>query len=171
MSSTTYQVQARKPAAIVTKQPSEDDEISKIKKQNKSGTHTETDERPVPTGLIHSTTQEAEHEVEEPPRRTSVTRRTSTEAHTQSTRSASSESSTGSESSGSGIRNTGASFTTEEVKQKYLARAPPPVTTSPSTANTQTASRETPTTPTSSPRPFQSRFLGAGKGNQGEKHC
>ncbi|XP_015114048.1 RING finger protein nhl-1 isoform X1 [Diachasma alloeum] len=161
------QVQARKPTPIVTKQASEDDEISKIKKQNKSSglSHTESpDDRQtsVPTGIIHSSTPEVEHEVEEPPRRTSVTRRTSTEPHTQSTRSASSESSTGSESSGSGIRNTGAPFTTEEMKQKYLARTPP-VTTSPSNVNTQTAaSRETPTTPTSSPRPFQSRFLGAG---------
>ena len=97
-----------------------------------------------------------------------IFRRTSTEGHTQGGRSASSDSSTGSESSsGSGIRSTGAPFTAEEMKQKYLSKAPATNTTTSTVSSgtvglASTANRESPTTTTSSPRPFQSRFLGAG---------
>ncbi|KAI4475851.1 hypothetical protein M0802_015001, partial [Mischocyttarus mexicanus] len=87
--------------------------------------------------------------------------RTSSDTHAPATRSASSDSSTGSESStGSGIRSTGAPFTAEEMKQKYLSRAPPTNTTT----STVTASSGRDTTASSVPatRPFQSRFLGTG---------
>lgn len=95
-------------------------------------------------------------------------RRTSAETHAPpAARSASSDSSTGSESStGSGIRNTGAPFTTEEMKQKYLSRTPPTNTSTavPSVpAVTSTTTRESSNTAAPVPRtPFQSRFLGAG---------
>lgn len=91
-------------------------------------------------------------------------RRTSTDTHAPATRSASSDSSTGSESSaGSGIRSTGAPFTAEEMKQKYLSRAP-----ASSAASTVSSPHSgTPPTPkdTASPtsRSFQSRFLATGE--------
>lgn len=93
-------------------------------------------------------------------------RRTSTDTHTPATRSASSDSSTGSESSGgSGIRSTGAPFTAEEMKQKYLSRAPTSNATStissPHSGTPPTAKDTANASPTS--RSFQSRFLGAGK--------
>lgn len=55
------------------------------------------------------------------------------------------------------------------MKQKYLSRAPTSASTTPTSTPTPsvpvtTTNRDSPVTPTSSPRPpFQSRFLGAGK--------
>ncbi|XP_023290109.1 uncharacterized protein DDB_G0290685 isoform X2 [Orussus abietinus] len=164
------QVQVRKTPTAVARQVSEDDEISRIKKQNKNAPPpAETlEEHPATTPTpTHPTPRETqEREPEEPPRRTPIARRTSTEGHAPGARSASSDSSTGSESStGSGIRNTGASFTAEEMKQKYLSRAPTNVSTTTTVTSapgvTSTPSRDS-TGPATSPRPFQSRFLGAG---------
>ncbi|XP_051163660.1 RING finger protein nhl-1 isoform X3 [Leptopilina boulardi] len=164
------QVQVRKAPTSVARQVSEDDEISRIKKQNKNvPTPPETvEERQPPSVPVHQTVRETqEREPEELPRRTPISRRTSTDTHAQGTRSASSDSSTGSESSsGSGIRNTGAPFTAEEMKQKYLSRAPPTNTTTTVSSGpgslSSSSHRDPPTTTTSSTRPFQSRFLGAG---------
>ncbi|XP_057336422.1 RING finger protein nhl-1 isoform X1 [Microplitis mediator] len=171
------QVQPKKNPSVA-KQTSEDDEISRIKKQNKNNpTQTETVEErqsvpATPTSVSSPVTRESERETEEVIRRpTIVSRRTSSEAHTPGVRSASSDSSTGSESStGSGIRSTGATFTAEEMKQKYLSRAPPSSTNTTSNVNSVanpttnvTSARESAVTTTPSPRPpFQSRFLGAG---------
>ncbi|XP_043264358.1 serine-rich adhesin for platelets isoform X1 [Colletes gigas] len=158
------QVQIRKVPTAMARQTSEDDEISRIKKQNKTVATppaTETvEERPTPRETP------PEREPEEPVRRPIPTRRTSTDTHAPATRGASSDSSTGSESSGgSGIRSTGAPFTAEEMKQKYLARAP--TSNSASTVSTPTTGTTTPakdstnaTTPAT--RTFQSRFLGTG---------
>ncbi|XP_026668078.1 mucin-22 isoform X3 [Ceratina calcarata] len=164
------QVQVRKLPTAMARQTSDDDEISRIKKQNKTAVPvTETVEERQPTttpASAHPPPREPppEREPEEPARRPMPARRTSTDTHAPATRSASSDSSTGSESStGSGIRSTGAPFTTEEMKQKYLSRAPasnaasavssPPASTPPASAkdNASPASK-----------PFQSRFLGAG---------
>ncbi|XP_043270624.1 RING finger protein nhl-1 isoform X3 [Venturia canescens] len=166
------QIQVRKAPTATAKQPTEDDEISRIKKQNKSASVAQTTEtveerQPVPTTPVHTPPppREQEREIEESPRRTPIGRRTS-EVHNPAARSASSDSSTGSESStGSGIRSTGAPFTAEEMKQKYLSRAPPTTTTNTVSSGpgiTTPTSRDSVTTPTSSPRPFQSRFLGGG---------
>ncbi|EFN60779.1 RING finger protein nhl-1 [Camponotus floridanus] len=164
------QVQVRKVPTAMARQTSEDDEISRIKKQNKSAAaHAETVEERQPTSTpvpVHPPPpRELAEPEEQPVRRSAIVRRTSAETHAPpAARSASSDSSTGSESStGSGIRNTGAPFSTEEMKQKYLSRTPP--------TNTPTAVSSVPavTTPRESsniapaPRtPFQSRFLGAG---------
>ncbi|XP_033220495.1 RING finger protein nhl-1 isoform X2 [Belonocnema kinseyi] len=165
------QVQVRKAPTAMARQLSEDDEISRIKKQNKSipATPETVEERPPLSVPIHPSVRDTqEREPEDLPRRTPVSRRTSTEAHTHGARSTSSDSSTGSESSsGSGIRNTGAPFTAEEMKQKYLTRAPPTNTTTSTVSSgvgvlSSSANRDPPTTTTSSPRPFQSRFLGGG---------
>lgn len=74
-----YQVQVKKTTTPVTKQTSEDDEISRIKKQNKNTpTQAETlEERQpiVPTTPIHTTpTRETEREPDDPLRRSSVAR-------------------------------------------------------------------------------------------------
>ncbi|XP_076660153.1 tripartite motif containing protein thin isoform X2 [Halictus rubicundus] len=163
------QVQVRKVPTAMARQTSEDDEISRIKKQNKTAAApaTETvEERQPATTPAHPLPRDAppEREPDEPARRPMTARRTSTDTHTPATRSASSDSSTGSESSGgSGIRSTGAPFTAEEMKQKYLSRAP--------TSNTTTAAQpgqvaSTPAKDSGSASPasrsFQSRFLGTG---------
>ncbi|XP_053597877.1 probable serine/threonine-protein kinase DDB_G0282963 isoform X2 [Microplitis demolitor] len=170
------QVQPKKNPSVA-KQTSEDDEISRIKKQNKNNpSQTETVEErqsvpATPTSVSSPVTRESERETEEVIRRPTIVRRTSSEAHAPGVRSASSDSSTGSESStGSGIRSTGATFTAEEMKQKYLSRAPPSSTNTTSNVNSVanpttnvTSVRENAVTTTPSPRPpFQSRFLGAG---------
>ncbi|XP_014477978.1 PREDICTED: serine-rich adhesin for platelets isoform X2 [Dinoponera quadriceps] len=167
------QVQVRKVPSAMARQTSEDDEISRIKKQNKNAaaaTHTDTVEERQPTAPappVHPPPRELpEREVEEPVRRPAIARRTSAETHAPpAARSASSDSSTGSESStGSGIRNTGAPFTAEEMKQKYLSRAPPTNTTttlSTGPSVTSTTGRES-NISAATTRPFQSRFLGAG---------
>ncbi|CAD6208110.1 GSCOCG00010373001-RA-CDS [Cotesia congregata] len=150
----TTQVQPKKSPAPA-KQSSEDDEISRIKKQNKANPQAEAvEERPPAT----PTPVAREPETED---RRPVTRRTSSEPHTPGVRSASSDSSTGSESSaGSGIRSTGATFTTEEMKQKYLSRAPPQTTNTNSVSSTNPVRESASATTAPSPRPFQSRFLG-----------
>ncbi|XP_044592310.1 RING finger protein nhl-1 isoform X2 [Cotesia glomerata] len=149
----TTQVQPKKSPAPA-KQSSEDDEISRIKKQNKANPQAEAvEERPPAT----PTPVAREPETED---RRPVTR-TSSEPHTPGVRSASSDSSTGSESSaGSGIRSTGATFTTEEMKQKYLSRAPPQTTNTNSLSSTNPIRESASATTAPSPRPFQSRFLG-----------
>lgn len=84
-----------------------------------------------------------------------TTRRPSDAGHKKTTRSASSESSTSTESSGgssSAIRSTGAAYTTEEVKQKYLARGS--IDGTPDTARSRVSS-----TGAKDTKPFQSRFL------------
>ncbi|XP_074113806.1 tripartite motif containing protein thin isoform X3 [Cotesia typhae] len=150
----TTQVQPKKSPAP-TKQSSEDDEISRIKKQNKANPQAEAvEERPAAT----PTPVAREPETED---RRPVVRRISSEPHTPGVRSASSDSSTGSESSaGSGIRSTGATFTTEEMKQKYLSRAPPQTTNTNSVSSTNPARESASATTAPSSRPFQSRFLG-----------
>ncbi|XP_043670989.1 RING finger protein nhl-1 isoform X4 [Vespula pensylvanica] len=164
------QVQVRIAPTAMARQVSEDDEISRIKKQNKNAAQptveTVEERQPQPpTAAAHPQAREppTEREAEEaavrrPP---TIARRTSSDTHAPATRSASTDSSTGSESStGSGIRSTGAPFTAEEMKQKYLSRAPPTNTTT----STVTASSGRDSTASSVPasRPFQSRFLGTG---------
>lgn len=80
--------------------------------------------------------------------------------HVKSTRSASSDSST-SESSGSSaaVRNTGATYTTQEVKQKLVQSTPVVAATPAATATSATRTRPVETTPTTEKKPFQSRFL------------
>nr|XP_033332212.1 RING finger protein nhl-1 isoform X1 [Megalopta genalis]XP_033332213.1 RING finger protein nhl-1 isoform X2 [Megalopta genalis]XP_033332214.1 RING finger protein nhl-1 isoform X2 [Megalopta genalis]XP_033332215.1 RING finger protein nhl-1 isoform X2 [Megalopta genalis]XP_033332216.1 RING finger protein nhl-1 isoform X3 [Megalopta genalis] len=165
------QVQVRKVPTAMARQTSEDDEISRIKKQNKTATAptTETVEERSPAttpALAHPPPREppTEREPEEPARRPMTARRTSTDTHTPAARSASSDSSTGSESSGgSGIRSTGAPFTAEEMKQKYLSRAPASNTTTaaPQGQVGSTPSKD-PGTASPASRSFQSRFLGTG---------
>ncbi|KAL0100870.1 hypothetical protein PUN28_019330 [Cardiocondyla obscurior] len=164
------QVQVRKVPTAVARQTSEDDEISRIKKQNKNAAattvHAETVEERQPTSTpvsVHPPpSRELPEPEEQPARRPAVARRTSAETHAPpAARSASSDSSTGSESSaGSGIRSTGAPFTAEEMKQKYLSRAPPTSTTT--TVSTATGRESSNTAPPTPRAPFQSRFLGAG---------
>ncbi|XP_043597282.1 serine-rich adhesin for platelets isoform X1 [Bombus pyrosoma] len=165
------QVQVRKVPTAMARQTSEDDEISRIKKQNKTAatptTETLEERQPVstPTPVHPPPREQSEREPEEPARRPMPARRTSTDTHTPATRSASSDSSTGSESSGgSGIRSTGAPFTAEEMKQKYLSRAPTSNATStissPHSGTPPTAKDTANASPTS--RSFQSRFLGTG---------
>ncbi|KAF7396540.1 hypothetical protein HZH66_007402 [Vespula vulgaris] len=172
------QVQVRIAPTAMARQVSEDDEISRIKKQNKNAAQptveTVEERQPQPpTAAAHPQAREppTEREAEEAAVRRPPTiarntflwndRRTSSDTHAPATRSASTDSSTGSESStGSGIRSTGAPFTAEEMKQKYLSRAPPTNTTT----STVTASSGRDSTASSVPasRPFQSRFLGTG---------
>ncbi|XP_076389245.1 tripartite motif containing protein thin isoform X5 [Megachile rotundata] len=167
------QVQVRKVPTAMARQTSEDDEISRIKKQNKStaaapATETVEERQPTqPPTPTHQTPRETptEREPEEPARRPMPARRTSTDTHAPATRSASSDSSTGSESSGgSGIRSTGAPFTAEEMKQKYLSRAPSTNATSTVSsppANAPAAAKDSGNASPAS-RAFQSRFLGTG---------
>ncbi|XP_015608965.1 RING finger protein nhl-1 isoform X5 [Cephus cinctus] len=114
------QVQVRKTPAATARQVSEDDEISRIKKQNKNApSSSETvEERPAPTPVpAHATPvrELPEREPEEPPRRTSV------------------------------------------------ARAPPTnTTTTLSSAPGVTSGARDSSSSATSPRPFQSRFLGGG---------
>ena len=91
-------------------------------------------------------------------------RRTSLEPiHKKATRSTSSDSSSSNESStasSSAVRNTGAAYTTEEVKQKYLSRgtndhsSDPPSTRSRGSSTGSIVNKEPP-----QQKPFQSRFL------------
>ncbi|XP_076223315.1 tripartite motif containing protein thin isoform X2 [Nomia melanderi] len=165
------QVQVRKVPTAMARQTSEDDEISRIKKQNKTAaapaTETVEERPPAQTPApAHPPPREPppEREPEEPARRPITSRRTSTDTHTPATRSASSDSSTGSESSGgSGIRSTGAPFTAEEMKQKYLSRAPASNTTT-SASQGQVGPMPGKDSGSALPasRSFQSRFLGTG---------
>ncbi|XP_060529556.1 RING finger protein nhl-1 isoform X2 [Cylas formicarius] len=139
-----------------TRQVSEEDEISKIKKQNKGATtSTETatetraaerteerhgTQRKTPAPEAPSSAEESEESLpalqtqrKTTPSKvtapTSVTRRLSETPHKKSARSASSDSSSSAESASSGaIRNTGAPFTTEESRflNKPATVAPPP---------------------------------------------
>ena len=87
---------------------------------------------------------------------TTTARRPSDAGHIKSTRSASSDSNTSTETStgsSNAVRSTGAPFTTEEVKQKYLSRggeAPQERTRKSSTGSTKEAQPQ---------KQFQSRFL------------
>ncbi|XP_018335904.1 RING finger protein nhl-1 [Agrilus planipennis] len=175
-----------------TRQVSEEDEISKIKKQNKGATTsaTETTETrpPAPervaalkreetedrhgnrkTPASEAVTSEEESDVSvstlqarkqaqqqtktatPPARRPSV--ETPPVVH-KKTRSTSSDSSASTESSGSSsaVRNTGAAYTTEEVKQKILSKG-----TAENVADSQKTKSVAPTATTQ--KPFQSRFL------------
>lgn len=88
-------------------------------------------------------------------------------AHVKSTRSASSDSSTSesSASSSSAVRNTGATYTTQEVKQKLVHNTPTTTTATSAAATTTTPTSirsrtvETPVVATPEKKPFQSRFL------------
>ncbi|XP_066146292.1 RING finger protein nhl-1 isoform X1 [Euwallacea fornicatus] len=150
------QVVPKRAAPPTTRQTSEDDEISRIKKQNKgattsteSPTETRPAERPTveerhPAVQRKTTAAEAPSSAEDseesisalqPQRKAAAqskasqpqgTRRPSDAGHKKTVRSASSDSSSSAESSSSAVRNTGAPFTTEEVKQKYLARSEVP---------------------------------------------
>lgn len=87
-----------------------------------------------------------------------TTRRPSDASHKKTTRSASSESSTSTESSAgssSAVRSTGAAYTTEEVKQKYLSRGS--IDGTPDTGRSRIPSIGAKDTPAQ--KPFQSRFL------------
>lgn len=82
-----------------------------------------------------------------------ATPRRPSDGHKKSARSASSDSSASTESTGSSsaIRSTGAPFTTEEVKQKILAKSD---TATRSRASSASSAKDTPAA-----KPFQSRFL------------
>ncbi|GAB0088489.1 hypothetical protein DMENIID0001_029270 [Sergentomyia squamirostris] len=179
-------------AAVAKKTPagrqvSEDDEISRIKRQNKgapSGTTTPAPEPERPAServsALKRTTAAAQASDDSDSSRTSSVRKTppqveSTNSATpkaatpkKTTRSASSDSSTSTDSSSSAApRNTGAAFTTEEVKQKYLQRssidATADATPTRTRGNEAASSPATPATSTttnaSEKKPFQSRFL------------
>ncbi|XP_074026267.1 tripartite motif containing protein thin [Leptinotarsa decemlineata] len=171
----------KRPPPPTTRQVSEEDEISRIKKQNKGATtstetttETRSVERPVtderqrkpPAPEAVSSTEETDESVtslQQSQRRStsktnpSTNRRASDASHKKSTRSPSSDSTTSTESSTASaraVRNTGAPFTTEEVKQKILSKTD----TSPSPARGKISSTGS-TKETPSPKPFQSRFL------------
>ncbi|KAJ8913837.1 hypothetical protein NQ315_003746 [Exocentrus adspersus] len=173
----------KRPPPPATRQVSEEDEISKIKKQNKGATTstetvttetrpteraaTEERQRKTPAPEAVSSTEETDESVgslQQTQRKTAAsktatatTRRPSDATYKKSARSASSDSSSSSESStasSSAIRTTGAPFTTEEVKQKILSRTD----TTPTTRSR--AGSATATSPTAViQKPFQSRFL------------
>ncbi|XP_050310142.1 RING finger protein nhl-1 [Anthonomus grandis grandis] len=134
--------------APATRQVSEEDEISRIKKQNKGATTSAeqvTESRPssdratveerhpparkTPSAAPEAPPSSAEDSEETPNQKKTLTaaatRRPSSEAaHKKTARSPSSDSSSSAESSSSSaVRSTGAPFTTEEVKQKYLAKS------------------------------------------------
>ncbi|CAG9860821.1 unnamed protein product [Phyllotreta striolata] len=154
----------KRPPPPAVRQVSEEDEISRIKKQNKgasTSTETVTETRPVieerqrktPAPEAASSTEESEESVSVQQRKTPTktpaptTRRPSDASHKKTTRSASSDSSsTESSTSSSAIRTTGAPFTTEEVKKKILSR----VETTPPSRNASSSPQA---------KPFQSRFL------------
>ncbi|KAJ8971386.1 hypothetical protein NQ317_006954 [Molorchus minor] len=172
----------KRPPPPATRQVSEEDEISRIKKLNKGATTStetattetrpvereSTEERqrktPAPEAAISSNeeTDESVTPLQQTQRKTAAsktataaTRRASDAGHKKSTRSASSDSTTSTESStasSNAIRTTGAPFTTEEVKQKILSR-----TDNTSGVRTRSGSGS----PKESPiqKPFQSRFL------------
>ncbi|KAF7273917.1 hypothetical protein GWI33_013397 [Rhynchophorus ferrugineus] len=170
------QVVPKRPPPPATRQVSEDDEIARIKKQNKgatTSTETATETRPAertatteerhppqrktPAPEAPSSTEESEGTVAALHQRKPAppaTRRPSSDAgHKKSTRSASSDSSSSAESTSSGaVRTTGAPFTTEEVKQKYLSRSEAPTETRGRTASTGAKDQQPKST-------FQSRFL------------
>ncbi|XP_059613712.1 RING finger protein nhl-1 isoform X2 [Phlebotomus argentipes] len=174
---------AKKTPAPAGRQVSEDDDISRIKRQNKgapSGAAAAEPERPAAervTALKRTTAGTASDDSDSS--RNSTARKTPpqvestnsgapkapTPAPKKTTRSASSDSSTSTDSSSSatGPRNTGAAFTTEEVKQKYLQRSSIDATadaTPPRTRPSETTSSPaTTTTATGEKKPFQSRFL------------
>ncbi|KAL1491911.1 hypothetical protein ABEB36_012432 [Hypothenemus hampei] len=152
------QVVPKRPPPPTTRQVSEEDEISRIKKQNKGATtSTETattetrpateratvEERhpvqrktPAPEAQSSAEDSEESSNQQQQQRKSTVTpaktpptatRRPSDGAHKKAARSASSDSSSSAESSSSSaVRSTGAPFTTEEVKQKYLSRSEAP---------------------------------------------
>ncbi|XP_022918024.2 RING finger protein nhl-1 [Onthophagus taurus] len=161
----------QQPKVVPKKQPpptarqvSEEDEIAKIKKQNKGATTSTAEETRTPPVVVDersrksvqppeatvSSAEDTDEESSSRQRKTSSSkstpsqgRRPSEVQHKKASRSTSSESSsTESSTSSSAIRTTGAPFTTEEVKQKYLSKAP---TTPPSNTPTK--------------QPFTSRFL------------
>ncbi|KAK9890792.1 hypothetical protein WA026_012135 [Henosepilachna vigintioctopunctata] len=173
----------KRPPPPATRQVSEEDEISRIKKQNKGATtsNTETErvtERPAPEDR-HTTPRrtpapEAASEGEESEesisslqqtqkktassKTTPTGRRSSDVGHKKAGRSPSSESTASSESStaSSTIRNTGAPFTTEEVKQKYLSRGGSASNDSETRSRLSSVGSNKETTPH---KPFQSRFM------------
>ncbi|KAL3269090.1 hypothetical protein HHI36_008173 [Cryptolaemus montrouzieri] len=173
----------KRPPPPATRQVSEEDEISKIKKQNKGATtsNSETDrvtERPTPDDRHNTqrktTTPEAASDGEESEesvsslqqtqRKTassktaSTGRRPSDLGHKKAGRSPSTESTASSESStaSSTIRSTGAPFTTEEVKQKFLSRGGSASNESDTRSRLSSVSSNKESTPH---KPFQSRFL------------
>ncbi|XP_034950960.1 RING finger protein nhl-1 isoform X2 [Chelonus insularis] len=163
------QIQAKKTTSLL-KQTSEDDEIMKIKKQNRSipaTTEAVEEEQPVTSVSSGHTPAagETERDSEDSSKKSAIaSKKSSPGTHSSGTRSASSDSSTGSESSTTtSNRNTGAPFTTEQIKQKYLARTsqlntPSNVLSTNTTASTNGQENSL----TNTPRPFQSRFLGTG---------
>ncbi|KAG5890632.1 hypothetical protein JTB14_020336 [Gonioctena quinquepunctata] len=172
----------KRPPPPATRQVSEEDEISRIKKQNKGATtstetttETRSVERPAtderqrktPAPEAVSSAEETDESINPPQqtqRRTSkaatpTSRRASDASHKKSTRSASSDSSSSAESSSASskaVRNTGAPFTTEEVKQKILSKAEPAPPTR-GRMSSVSSPKDTPAPPPQ--KPFQSRFL------------
>ncbi|CAH1153845.1 unnamed protein product [Phaedon cochleariae] len=176
----TSKVVPKRPPPPATRQVSEEDEISRIKKQNKGATTstepvtdirpaerpaTEERHRKTPAAEAASSAEETDEPlstIQQPQRKTTAstktasavtTRRPSDASHKKTTRSASSDSTTSTESSAASsnaVRNTGAPFTTEEVKQKILAK-----TDTAPTRSKVTSGKETPPPQ----KPFQSRFL------------
>ncbi|XP_017784804.1 PREDICTED: RING finger protein nhl-1 [Nicrophorus vespilloides] len=170
----------KRPPPQANRQTSEDDEIAKIKKQNKGATtSTETETRhpsvkrdepedrharktPAPAEAT-SSAEESDESASTPQQRKAASktvtpaRRTSAEPPKKATRSTSSDSSSSTDSSNSSnaVRNTGAAYTTEEVKQKYLSRG-----SVDHTADQPSRTRVSSTSSNSSKdKPFQSRFL------------
>ncbi|XP_045475158.1 RING finger protein nhl-1 [Harmonia axyridis] len=172
----------KRPPPPATRQVSEEDEISRIKKQNKGATTSTTEpervERP-PTEERHSTqrktpapeaasdgeeSEESVSSLQQTQRKTAASktattgRRTSDVGHKKAGRSPSTESTASSESStaSSTIRSTGAPFSTEEVKQKYLTRGNSGSNESDTRSRVSSVSSNKESTPH---KPFQSRFL------------
>ncbi|KAJ8937025.1 hypothetical protein NQ314_012107 [Rhamnusium bicolor] len=173
----------KRPPPPATRQVSEEDEISRIKKQNKGATTstetapetrpteraaTEERQRKTPAPEAVSSTEETDESVsslQQTQRKTAAsktataaTRRASDAGHKKSTRSTSSDSSTSSESSAASstaIRSTGAPFTTEEVKQKILSRTD----NTPATRGRAGSGSIISPKDTAVQKPFQSRFL------------
>ncbi|XP_057656091.1 RING finger protein nhl-1 isoform X1 [Diorhabda carinulata] len=167
---TQPKVVPKRPPPPAVRQVSEEDEISRIKKQNKGATTStenttetarsaaEERQRKTPAPEAASSAEESEESLSslqqsqrKTPTKATVpvtTRRPSDAGHKKSTRSASSDSNTSSESStsSSAVRNTGASFTTDEVKKKILSKVEPTNTSKKVSSPVQN-------------KPFQSRFL------------
>ncbi|CAH1996689.1 unnamed protein product [Acanthoscelides obtectus] len=134
-------VPKRPPPPTTQRQVSEEDEIARIKKQNKgattSATETQAETRPSeerqrkPHGPSEASSTEEVEDSTASQRKPSISKtvvpatRRSSDTGTKKPRSPSSESTTSTESSSASssvIRSTGAPFTTEEVKQKILSK-------------------------------------------------
>uniref|UniRef100_A0A1L8DSH5 Putative ring finger protein nhl-1 isoform x2 n=1 Tax=Nyssomyia neivai TaxID=330878 RepID=A0A1L8DSH5_9DIPT len=165
---------AKKTPVPAARQVSED-EISQIKRQNKdTGAAAVEPERPAServmalkrntgTGAASDDSDSSRASARKTPPQVESTNSGAPKAPTpkKTTRSASSDSSTSTDSSsGAPARNTGAAFTTEEVKQKYLQRSSIDATADGTQPRVRAAeATATPAATTTEKKPFQSRFL------------